>query len=236
MLEKNFKISLLKKFLPILINCPYTRAIFLAGSTAVGNPKPESDIDLIIVSKEKRVWLNRLFLELVTFIFRKRRSRKKNKNRFCFNIFLSNDSPLLPHRDFVGANFYKNLKTLWGSKIEIEKFWSENFWIKKICEIDFENEKNVLVEYKENKIWVKNILEKILEKIYLANILEKISYKTQTYYLKKMFEKKVTNKNSKEFDFEISPNLIAYHFPISNYFKAYTKLQNKEGLNTSVEN
>ena len=84
--EIDYKISLLKKFLPILINCPYTRAIFLAGSTAVGNPKPESDIDLIIISEEKRVWLNRLFLELVTFIFGKE-DQRKNKNRFCFNIF-----------------------------------------------------------------------------------------------------------------------------------------------------
>ena len=74
--EIDYKVNLLKKFLPILVICPYTRAIFLAGSTAVGNPKPASDIDLIIISQAKRVWLNRLFLELAAFIFRKRRSKK----------------------------------------------------------------------------------------------------------------------------------------------------------------
>ncbi len=236
MLEKDYKISILKKFLPLLINCPYTRAIFLAGSTAVGNPKLESDIDLIIISEEKRVWLNRLFLELATFIFGKRRSKKKIKNRFCFNIFLSNSSPLLPHQDLIGASFYKNLKPVWGSEIEIKKFWSENFWIKNFYEVDLENEKKVLIEYKENKILFKKNLENILEKIKLANILEKISYKLQTYYLKKEFAKIVLEKKYKKFDFEITPNLIAYHFPISNYFKASLTVKNQEGSSASVEN
>ncbi|MDP3764704.1 MAG: nucleotidyltransferase domain-containing protein [bacterium] len=236
MLEKDYKISLLKKFLPILINCPYTRAIFLAGSTAVGNPKPESDIDLIIISQEKRVWLNRLFLELATFIFGKKRSGKKIKNRFCFNIFLANASPLLPHQDLIGASFYKNIKPVWGSEIEIKKFWSENFWLKNFYENDFENEKSFLIKYDNKKIWLKNILEKVLEKIRLGNILEKVSYQTQTYYLKKIFEKKVFNKNSKKYDFEITPDLIAYHFPISNHFKASLGLSTKKENSTSVEN
>ncbi|MEK7564718.1 MAG: nucleotidyltransferase domain-containing protein [Patescibacteria group bacterium] len=234
--EIDYKISLLKKFLPILINCPYTRAIFLAGSTAVGNPKPESDIDLIIISEEKRVWLNRLFLELATFIFGKRRSKKKIKNRFCFNIFLSNSSPLLPHQDLIGASFYKNLKPVWGNESEIKNFWSENYWLKNFYETDFENEKSFLVKYDNKKIWLKTFLEKVLEKINLANFLEKISYKIQTHYLKNKFEKKVLNKNSLTFDFEITPNLIAYHFPISNYFKATQRSQFKNDENDSVEN
>ncbi|MBI4118770.1 MAG: nucleotidyltransferase domain-containing protein, partial [Parcubacteria group bacterium] len=75
------KLAELKKFLPVLLMAPYTRLILLAGSLAAGKPKPESDVDVIIVSQNNRLWLNRFFLEVLTRAFGIRRTKKDFTNK-----------------------------------------------------------------------------------------------------------------------------------------------------------
>ncbi|MEK7609083.1 MAG: nucleotidyltransferase domain-containing protein, partial [Patescibacteria group bacterium] len=154
------KLAELKKFLPFLLMAPYTRAILLAGSVAVGNPKPTSDIDLIIVSQNNRVWLNRFFLEILTRILRIRRTKNNFNNKICFNISLSNREPVLPHQDAVGACFYKNIKPVWGDRMEIKNFWGKNSWIKNFEELPTDSSENLISD--KNRALVKIITEKIL--------------------------------------------------------------------------
>ncbi|MBI2466102.1 MAG: nucleotidyltransferase domain-containing protein [Candidatus Sungbacteria bacterium] len=222
------KLAELKKFLPVLLMAPYTRLILLAGSLAAGNPKPESDVDVIIVSQNNRIWLNRFFLEVLTRAFEIRRTKKDFANKICFNIFLSHKQPILPHQDSIGAGFYKNLKPVWGSELEIKNFWGNNSWIKKFNEIENVSLKKIILD--NNSVFIKTLLEKILDYSGLGWLLEKISYRFQVYYLTKKFNQIVINKNSDDFDFKLTPNLIAYHFPISNYARA------KKYSRSAVEN
>mgnify|MGYP001611069039 CR=1 FL=1 len=233
--EIKIKFDILKKYLPWLAACPYTRVVFLAGSVATKNPKPESDIDLIIISEHKRVWLNRLFLELGTWVLGIRRSRKKIKNRFCFNMFLSNCSPALPHQDLIGASFYKNIKPAWGDKREIKNFWKDNSWLIKFYNLSNENEKIIFPEKNKITNFIKIFLEFFLEKTKLAVLLEKISLKLQTTYIKSRLEKTVADKNSKDFDFNLTADLIAYHFPVSNYALKLKKYRENNGFSDVVD-
>lgn len=222
------KLAELKKFLPVLLMAPYTRAILLAGSVAAGNPKPQSDIDLIIVSQNNRVWLNRFFLEILTRALKIRRTKNNFNNKICFNIFLSNREPLLPHQDAVGAGCYKNIKSAWGDQTEIENFWGTNSWIKKFEKLEGNYLDNLILN--KNRPLIKTIAEKILDYSGAGLVLEKISYALQTRYLRKKFDRAVADKNSPDFDFNVAPNLIAYHFPISNHARA------SQAGRTTVEN
>jgi hypothetical protein len=49
-------------------------------------------------------------------------------------------------------------------------------------------------------------------------MLEKISFKFQNAYLKNKL-KKTGAQNPQEYDFFVTPELIAYHFPVSNYYR-----------------
>jgi len=89
------KINKLKKLLPYLAAAPYTRLILLSGSVAAGTPRKTSDLDLIIVSENNKVWLNRFFLELATWLLGARRNKTKFEDRVCFNMFLNNAAPVL---------------------------------------------------------------------------------------------------------------------------------------------
>lgn len=232
--EVKVKLAELKKFLPVLLMAPYTRALFLAGSTTTGDPRPESDLDLIIVSQNNRLWLNRFFLEALTRIFKIRRTKNNFKNKICFNIFLSNREPLLPHRDAVGAGFYKNLKPIWGSEKEIENFWQTNSWIKKFAKLESSFLENPISN--KDQVFIKTIAEKILDYSGLGLLLEKISYHGQLGYLNHRLNRTVTDVNSKNFDFNVTPNLIAYHFPVSNYALELQKHKEKADFNPAVDN
>ena len=221
--ETELRLDKLKKYLPILVACPYTRIIFLAGSVAEARAHHKSDIDLIVVAQHNRVWLNRFFLELATWLAGQRRSKTKINNKFCFNMFLSDESPLLPHQDFVGAMSYKSLKPIWStSPNKIENFWRTNSWINKFCDDGKISREKI---FRTDFILINNV-RKFLETLFyftgLGFLLEKISYKVQQTYLKKVFKKYSRGKN-KASDFFITPNLAAYHFPVSNYSLALKK-------------
>ncbi len=72
----------------------------------------------------------------------------------------------------------------------------------------------------KNRALVKIITEKILDYSGAGLLLEKISYVLQARYLRKKFNRAVADKNSLDFDFNIAPHLIAYHFPVSNHARA----------------
>ncbi len=87
---KNLKT--IKRHLPYMRIVPFTRGFYLTGSLARGTQNPRSDIDLIVVSKKNRVWLNRVLLVLTTSFLGRRRSRSKRTGCFCFNLSLDESS------------------------------------------------------------------------------------------------------------------------------------------------
>lgn len=222
------KLLKLKKFLPVFILCPYTRAVFLGGSTALGTSRPESDIDLFIVSKNNRVWLNKFFMTIFLSLIGERRTKKNLADKFCLNIFLSNKNPILPHMDKIGAIFYKNLLPAWSeNENEIKKFWETNSWIKNYYEILPISQKNIFHPKNAPAIFLRKLFEKILDASGIGFAMEKISFKFQNAYLKNRL-KKSGAQNSQEYDFFTSPELIAYHFPISNYHREFKKRDSKK--------
>ena len=230
--ETELRLDKLKKYLPILVACPYTRIIFLAGSVAETRAHSESDIDLVVVAQHNRVWLNRFFLELAAWLAGQRRSKTKINNKFCFNMFLSDKSPLLPHQDFVGAMSYKSLKPVWSaSPNKIENFWRTNSWINKFTKTNLEFPQGQTLTPRFDLGFsntARELLENILDFSGIGFILEKISYKVQRTYLKKVFKKHGREKNEAA-DFFVTPNLAAYHFPVSNYSLTLKKYQSGLG-------
>ena len=221
--ETKNKLRRLRWLRPILAALPYTRVIFLAGSVARNCPAAESDIDLVIVSRDKRVWLNRFFMELDAFILGRRRSQKKFKNRFCFNIFLSREHSLLPHQDAAAAEMYQYLKPIWSrGEEEVENFWNQNSWLKKFASPENQTSQNIFEKKLRAAAGIGSILETLLELSGAGWLLEKLTFRFQTKYLKNKFAEKCGDEKS-EADFFITPELIAYHFPVSHHSQALKK-------------
>lgn len=214
------KLAKLKKYLPIFVACPYTRAVFLGGSVSLGLAGDRSDIDLFIISKNGRVWLNKFFMILLLAAIGERRTKKKSADKFCLNVFMSDSNTLLPHRDETGALFYKNLLPVWSVDDKVVKnFWETNFWIKNFCEPSTISRENIFKEKKFLSDFLRMSAEKFLELTMLGRVLEKISFESQSKYLEKKL-KESGALEAKTYDFFITPDLIAYHFPVSKYHQA----------------
>ena len=231
--ELSPKLAELKRFLRFLIMAPYTKILFLAGSTALGSPRPESDLDLIVVVQRNRVGLNRFFLEIISRLLGIRRTKNNITNKICFNIFLSEAEPLLPHQDFIGAGFYKNIKPIWrDDKTAVEKFWKKNLWINKFCELPPEARQLIF----ETNYIIINLTRKIFEHVLdfsgFGFILEKITFGLQKFYLEKKFKK--SNSGSLA-DFWVKPHLICYHFPVSNYAQMAQKMAKATAISRTLD-
>ena len=221
--QADIKLSALKKHLPLLAGVPYTRLIFLSGSAAAGTPRTESDIDLIIVTQKDRLWLNRFCLETIAWLLGRRRTRNKFRDRFCFNMFLADDQPLLPHQDAAAAGCYKNLKPVWSADREqLKNFWRVNGWLEKYFPVGADNFRLVFTNTPRWTESVKLVFEKLLDWSGIGFLLEKIFFKLQYAYLKCRFSAAGGYQNQQA-DFFVKPDLIAYHFPVSRHSRELQK-------------
>lgn len=71
----------------------WIEAIFITGSLAMNNTRPEDDVDFMIVTQPHRLWLTRLWVTWFAWQHGKRRSwHGEEKRSWCFNLWVTSDS------------------------------------------------------------------------------------------------------------------------------------------------
>ncbi len=133
-LENNFfaakRFKRAKKYLPFLRHMPFIRGAALSGSEAMGNSRPDSDIDLFILAKKNRVWLARLFATAYFQILGMRRHGKKISDRFCLNHYVGEGKYLDKDQNLYTAVEYVSLIPYFGGRAIFE-FQKRNIgWIR----------------------------------------------------------------------------------------------------------
>ena len=172
------KINLAKGAAKLLGFLPTVRMIGVTGALAMKNASEESDIDLMIITKENTLWITRLlsYLLLLTFGFKVRRYGQKNeKDKLCMNIWL--DETKL---EWKGK---KNIYTaheicqiiplldrgVYG-KFIAKNTWVKDYWPNAICFRDSRDE--------ESKRSALSIFETIARKYQLAYMSNKRTRET----------------------------------------------------------
>ena len=113
---------------------PFMKMVLVSGSLAMGNSKDESDIDLIIIAKKKRIWIVRTFVTLLTSILGVRRHSNVTKNKICLNHYITDKSLRIPFESLYNAQSYLHLINIYDSKEDkklFRKFQEDNKWIGK---------------------------------------------------------------------------------------------------------
>lgn len=96
---------------------PFLRGVAGTGSLAFDNAKPESDLDVLIIAAERRVWTVRFLLTILLDAFRlRRRPRGPTKDRVCLNHYLAADALTFPFRSLYTALEYARMVTLLGEE------------------------------------------------------------------------------------------------------------------------
>lgn len=159
------KKQLAKKIASKLIKLPYIKAVFLTGAVAVGNATVDDDIDLMIVTTPNRLWTARLLVTLWLDIqgLRRRPTMKNINNKFCTNLFVTEDSLKVPltQQSLYTAHEVIQTQALTDPHRILDKFLLENSWINNYfanVAVSTETPPN----YKQLS---RDLIEKIVEKI-----------------------------------------------------------------------
>jgi predicted nucleotidyltransferase len=128
------KIALAKKMAVFFKLIPWVRAIFLTGSLVRENASAEDDIDWLVITAPRRLWLTRFFSVLLLEVLGRRRRPQavKNQDKVCLNLFLAQDQLTLPsdRQDIFTAYELLQAQPLW-QRGEIKKaFVRANPWVK----------------------------------------------------------------------------------------------------------
>ena len=103
---------------------PFVRGVFLSGDLSKGVAHEESDIDYVIVTNSRRLWVCRTLLVLFkkTILF-------NSKKYFCLNYFVAEDNLLLEARNYYTATEIAHLKPLYNVEMFL-RYMNANSWIK----------------------------------------------------------------------------------------------------------
>lgn len=138
--------KLIQRYLLFLRFIPFVRAVALAGSQALGQEKPNSDIDLLVITDLKYMWTARTLVTIYFQIFGVRRHGKHIANRFCLNHYIAGKKQLHEGRNLYAAMEYAKLRP------EVYKTVSNDF-------------------VKENSVWIKSFFPN-LNTTYFQNEFE----------------------------------------------------------------
>ncbi len=181
------KIKKAKKFSYLISVLPFVRAIFVSNIIGDHNLKNSSDIDFLIITSSKRIWLARFFCTIIAKFLGLRPNKKTKKDKICLSFYISEDAlnlenQILNEKDFYFIYWLSGLDLIF-SKNNIDKFfYQENQWIKKYLPnfSFFSNDFTPLSQNKKSKNFLLfNFLEKILKKLQIKIMPKKLREQSQ---------------------------------------------------------
>ncbi len=141
-----------RKMIKMLQMIPFIKMVIVSGSLAINNPKEESDIDLLIITKKGRIWTCRILVTLFTQLIGWRRHGLLTKNRLCLNHYLTEKSLEIPFKSLYNAQTYSHFVSLWEARpCELrKKIQKQNSWLNNYLFFGFRGG-NYLNQIKSNK-------------------------------------------------------------------------------------
>ncbi len=114
-----------KLFSHLIKRFPFVRGVFVSGDLSKSVALPESDIDYVIITASKRLWICRTLLILFKKIF-----LLNQKKYFCLNYFVTVDHLETEDKNYFTATEIAHMKPLCNFPLFLN-FINANSWIKK---------------------------------------------------------------------------------------------------------
>ena len=125
-------LTFVKKWSWLYKQFPFVDSIYLANSMTFNALHAGSDIDLFVITQERRVWLARFFMTLMMSVYSIKRSSKTTRKRFCLSFFVDRnnqnlESLLLDKRDIYLPYWIADLVPIYLHAWAL--IYSQNLWI-----------------------------------------------------------------------------------------------------------
>jgi D-beta-D-heptose 7-phosphate kinase/D-beta-D-heptose 1-phosphate adenosyltransferase len=128
------KLKIAKRASKLIGKLPTVKMVGVTGSLAMMNADENSDIDLMIITKNGSLWTTRLLvyglLKINGFDLRKAGSSIE-KNKLCLNMWLDERDLKIKKRNIYSAHEIAQIRLLLNKNKTYERLLSENEWVLK---------------------------------------------------------------------------------------------------------
>ena len=111
---------------------PWIKLVGISGSLAMMGSGKRDDIDLFIITSEKRIWVSRLLLILLTSLTGLRRKRREKvlqaNGKLCINLILESSNLVQNKRNIYLAHEVLQMRILWQRDEIYSQFLHANDW------------------------------------------------------------------------------------------------------------
>jgi len=205
------KIAIAAKTAKLLSTIPTVKMVGLTGALAMRNTNDDSDIDMMIVTKEKTLWVTRMLAYSLLILFGMKLRKPGNydqKDKMCLNIWID-------ERDLVWEKKSQNIFTA-HEIAQIEPLYDRGGVYKKLMERN-----KWIKRYWPNAVQKRYFMKEVTSSIYTSLIIlpftlfEPIARKMQMTYMKK----KITRET-------VTPTKALFH-PVDWSSIVIDRLQNR---------
>jgi len=199
--------KLIRRYVWFLRHIPFVRGVAIGGSQAMGQQKPTSDIDLLIVTEKNFLWIARTLITFYFQVFGHRRHGRKIANRFCLNHYIAGVGYLgYGYNAYYALEYVRFRPVVYGNTMQI--FQEVNSpWIKTF----FPNAEDTK-KYADSESRV----QKFLEKMFKNSFGEWIEEKLQQWQLGRIRSGKFVVADPQEISFHSQERKFAL---LSRFFK-----------------
>ncbi len=132
--EKKLKIA--RRAARLIRAVPFVKAVFVCNTVGAGQASEQSDVDFLIITAHRRIWIARLLVTGILQIFGLRRTKKNIKNKICLSFYLSEKSLDLAEvrvadDDIHFAFWIHQMLPIFDPDNVYELFLQANSWTKK---------------------------------------------------------------------------------------------------------
>jgi hypothetical protein len=187
------KVELAVQRLKWLKFLPWIRFVGITGSIAYNSAQEGDDIDLFFVTSKSRLWLSRGVILVISGLFGwgRRVSQKDNKDKFCFNFWITEQNLNLqskPKHDFLSALEIIMITPLFNPRFK-QQIMEENKWISQFFPKFVSNYSEFNEEFikLKNNNFIKCIFGKSIRVPIISNfgdLLDLMAMRLQVLYMK----------------------------------------------------
>ncbi|MEK9156162.1 MAG: nucleotidyltransferase domain-containing protein [Patescibacteria group bacterium] len=177
-----------RRICAILQMVPFLRCLILNGSLAQGKARPDSDIDILVIGRDGRIFTARFFILLLSTLLGVKRSSddaKSHAGKFCFNYFMTTSYLKIPAgrgtaMDRYCAENYSKSVLVWGDKKTFRRFFEENERLFALAQKSKDKDQNHGLKIGMNEICA-NILRTNLKRVRSSRLIGFTSNNTSRY-------------------------------------------------------
>lgn len=176
----------------LLKRIPTIKLVGVTGGLTRSNARAEDDIDFLVITAPKTLWVTRALSTILLDILRLRRrpSDTNVRNLVCLNMFMSEDGLTIPvkERDLFTAHEVLLMTPLWERDNAYIKFLRANTWVKKFLPNAWEQQKmnyeSRIMNYEKRKSRYFYVISFILHTSYvILQFIEPVAQFMQLRYM-----------------------------------------------------